>query len=163
CNVAQHFAAHAGGARLAIGHHATRRGNDGHAQAVHDLRDGRTALVDTQTGTRDAFDALDDRAAGVVLEGDLEDRLGRVADDLETIDIAFVLQHGSNGYLQLGGGHADRRLVDLLRVAHAGQHVGDGIAHAHVFFSYQLALVMPGTSPRSAISRSLCRVKPNLL
>src|SRR5690606_35095165 len=151
CNVAQHFAAHAGGARLAIGHHAAGRGNDGHAQAVHDLRDGRTALVDTQDGARDAFDALDDRTAGVVLEGDLEDRLGRVADDLETIDVAFVLQHGSNGYLQLGGGHADRRLVDLLRVAHAGQHVGDGIAHAQEDFSYHLDVVMPGTPPPNAL------------
>src|SRR5690606_16250155 len=163
CHVAQHFAADASGAGLAIGHDATRGGNDGHAQAVHDLRNGLRTLVDTQTGTRDAVDALDDRTTGVVLECDLEFRLGLRAIDLEVFDIAFILQHSGNGRLQLRGGHGDRRLVDLLRVAHTGQHVGDGIAHAHVWFSYQLALVMPGTSPRIAISRNLWRVRPNLL
>src|SRR5512134_1506057 len=34
---AEHFAADAGGARLAVGHHAARGGDDRHAQAVHDL------------------------------------------------------------------------------------------------------------------------------
>src|SRR3546814_532841 len=102
-----------------------------------------------------AVDTLDDRTASVVFKGDLEDRLGLFADDLETVDIAFVFQHGSNSCFQLRGGHAYRRLVDLLCITHTGQHVGDGIAHAHVYFSYLLALVMPGTSPRIAISRNL--------
>ena len=38
-DVAQHFAAHARGARLAIGHHALGGGDDGNAHAVHDLGD----------------------------------------------------------------------------------------------------------------------------
>src|SRR5690606_36580191 len=128
----------------------TRRRDDGNAQTVHDLRNGLAALVNTQPGTRHTVDTLDDRTARVIFKGDFEDRLGLVAGNLETIDVAFVFQHGSNGCLQLRGGHADRRLADLLRIAHTGQHVGDGIAHAHVYFSYQLALVMPGTSPRIA-------------
>src|SRR5690606_2861227 len=85
------------------------------------------------------------------------------ATDPEGLALVFIFPHRRNGRLQLRGGHGDRRLVDLLRVAHTGQHVGDGIAHAHVWFSYQLALVMPGTSPRIAISRNLWRVRPNLL
>src|SRR5690606_39866181 len=149
------FAADAGGAGLAIGHDATGSRHDSHTQTVHDLRDGLGTLVDAQAGTRDAVDALDHGAAGVVLQGDLELGLGLLSIDLEVFNVAFVLQHSGNSRLQLGGGHGDRRLVDLLRIAHAGQHVGDGIAHAHVCFSYQLALVMPGTSPRIAISRNL--------
>src|SRR5690606_16581708 len=163
CDVAKYFAAHAVGASLAIGHDATRRGHDGDTQAVHDLRDGLTTFVDTQTRTRHALDALDNRATGIVLKCDFLLRLRFVAVYLEAVDIAFVLQHSGNGHLELGGGHGNRRFIDLLRIAHTGQHIGDGIAHAHVWFSYQLALVMPGTSPRIVISRSLWRVSPNLL
>src|SRR5690606_3085801 len=153
-HVAQHFAADACSAGLAISHDTTRGGHNGHAQTVHDLRNGLGTLVDAQTGTGHAIDTLDHGLAGVVLQGDFELRLG-FAVDLEVFNVAFFLQHSSNSCLQLGGGHGDRRFVDLLRVAHAGQHVGDGIAHAHVCISYQLALVMPGTSPRIAISRNL--------
>src|SRR5690606_9806994 len=51
-HVAKDFAAHAFSASLAIGHHATRGGDDGHAQAVHDLRNGMAAFVDTQARLR---------------------------------------------------------------------------------------------------------------
>src|SRR5690606_23243062 len=163
CHVAEHFATDAVGAGLAVRHDATGGRDDRHAQAVHDLGNGIAALVDTQAGTRDAVDALDHRTAGIIFQDDFQLRLGLFATDTEILDVAFVLQHGGNGRLQLGGGHGNRRLVDHLRIAHAGQHIGDGIAHAHVCFSYQLALVMPGTSPRMAISRSLWRVSPNLL
>jgi hypothetical protein len=71
-HVAEDFAADAGLARLAVGHHALGRGDDGHAQAVHDLRNGVAALVDAQAGAADTLDALDDRAPGVVLQRDLE-------------------------------------------------------------------------------------------
>src|SRR5690606_27642610 len=106
-HVAQHFAAYASGAGLAISHDATRRGHDGHTKTVHDLRDSLGALVDAQTGTRDAVNALDHGLAGVILQGDLKLRLGLFAVDLEVFDIAFFLQHSSNRCLQLGGGHGD--------------------------------------------------------
>src|SRR5512139_534543 len=66
-DVAEHFATDAAGARLAVGHHASRRRDDGHAQAVHDLRNVVAALVDAQARTAHALDALDHRPAGVVL------------------------------------------------------------------------------------------------
>src|SRR3954467_1700196 len=71
-NDAEHFAADAVGAGLAIGHHAARGRQDRHAQAVHDLRDVVAALVDAQARLRDALEPLDDGAAGVVLEPDRE-------------------------------------------------------------------------------------------
>src|SRR5262245_12229047 len=69
---AEDFAAHAVGARLAVGHHAARGRQNGDAETVHDLRDVVAALVDAQAGLGDALQALDHRAAGVVLEGDAQ-------------------------------------------------------------------------------------------
>src|SRR3546814_21101497 len=76
------------------------------SQTSHDLRNGLAAFVDAQPGTRYAVDTFDDRTASVVFQGDLQDRLGFFASNLEIVDIAFVFQHGSNGYLTLRGGHA---------------------------------------------------------
>src|SRR5471030_2665073 len=67
---ADDFAADAGGARLAVGHHAARRGNDRHAQAVHDLGQAVAVLVDAQAVLGYALQALDHRPAGVVLQAD---------------------------------------------------------------------------------------------
>src|SRR5688572_1749171 len=70
CHDAKHFAAHAVGARLAVGHHAARGRKDRHAEAVHDARNVVAPLVDTQSGLRDALQPLDHRAPGVVLQAD---------------------------------------------------------------------------------------------
>src|SRR5690606_20947122 len=154
CHVAEHFATDAVGAGLAVRHDATGGRDDRHAQAVHDLGDGIAALVDTQAGTRDAGHALDHRTAGIIFQDYVALRRGLFATETDILDVAFVLQHGGNCRLQRGGGHGARRLVDHRRIADAGQHIGHGIAHAHLCVSYQLALVMPGTWPRLAISRS---------
>src|SRR4051812_38324089 len=71
-NDAEHFAADAVGAGLAIGHHAARGRQDRHAEAVQHLRDVVAALVDAQPGLGDALEALDDGAAGVVLQADAQ-------------------------------------------------------------------------------------------
>src|SRR5690606_30685077 len=80
--------------------------------------------------------------------------------------------------------HRHRRLANRRRIPDAGQHVGDGISHAHVSsplstpisafanvfvaprplagrLDYQEALRRPGTSPRMVASRSLLRPRPN--
>src|SRR5512147_939805 len=54
---AEHFAADAGGARLAVGHHAARGRDDRHAQPVHHLGQAVAVLVDAQAGLGDALDA----------------------------------------------------------------------------------------------------------
>jgi hypothetical protein len=69
---AEDFAAHARGAGLAVGHQTLRGGDDGHAEAGEDLRQFVLALVLAQARTGNALQALDDRLALVVLEGDLE-------------------------------------------------------------------------------------------
>src|SRR6185295_6473988 len=104
---------------------------DGHAEPVHHLRDRVATLVDAQAGTADTLDALDHRAAGVVLQRNLELALGAFALDREAVDVALVLQDLGNRDFQLRRRHHDDRLLDHLRVADARQHVGDGITHAH--------------------------------
>src|SRR4051812_35601101 len=133
---AQDLAADAVLARLAVGHHALRRRDDGDAQAVHDLRDRVAALVDAQAGAADALDALDDGPAGVVLQRDLELALRAVGAHREAVDVALVLQHLRDRDLQLRRRHRDDRLLDELRIADARQHVGDGITHAHTGISF---------------------------
>src|SRR5690606_6560949 len=91
-HVADDFAAHAGGARMAIGHHASRGRDDRHPEAIHDLGQGVTAPVDTQAGTRDALEALDHRATCVIAKLHLQFALGTVRLDIEAVDIAFVLE-----------------------------------------------------------------------
>src|SRR5450432_2546803 len=138
-HVHQDFAADAGLPRLAIGHHALGRGDDGDAAAVHDARDVVPALVDPQARTADALDLLDHGMAGVVLQRDLELGLGTLALDPEAVDVALVLQDLGNRHLQLRRRHRDARLFHHLRVADAGQHIGDRITHAHGSNSCRLA------------------------
>src|SRR4249920_1020330 len=71
-DVAEHFAADTGLARLAVRHHTLGRGHDGHAQTVLHVRNVVAALVHAQARAADALDVLDDRLAGVVFQGDFE-------------------------------------------------------------------------------------------
>src|SRR6185369_14653188 len=65
---AEHFAALARGARLAVGHHALRRGHDHRPHAAEHLGQFILAAIHTQAGTRHALQAIDDGAALVILE-----------------------------------------------------------------------------------------------
>src|ERR1700712_824902 len=134
-DVAKDFATDTGSAGLAVGHHALGRGDDRHAEAVHDGRDGITAAIDAQAGTAHALDAFDDGTTCVVLQRDLEFRLHAFGLDGEAVDIALVLQNLGDSHLELRRRHADNRLLNALGVADAGQHVGDRITHAHAVFS----------------------------
>src|SRR5690554_692952 len=128
---AQDLAADAVLACLRVGHDALRGGNDGDAEAVEDLRQFGLAAVVAQARARNALHALDDRAAFVVLQLDLELGLGAVLGDARAGDVALVLHDLGDGHLGLRGRHLHRRLADGRRIAHAGQHIGDGISHAH--------------------------------
>src|SRR5690606_7674935 len=128
---AQDFTADALLACLRIGHDALRGGDDGDAQAIEDLRQRVLAAILAQARARHALQALDHRAAFVVLQLDLELGLGAVLGHARTADVAFVLQHLGDGHLGPGGRHLHRRLADRRRIPDAGQHIGDGISHAH--------------------------------
>src|SRR5688572_9028713 len=128
---AEDFAAHARSAGLAIGHQTLGGGDDGHAETGEDLRQLVLAAVGAQARTRHALEALDDRAALVVLQGDLELGLGAFAGDAHVADVALGLEDVGDRQLQLRSGHGHHRLADRERILDAHQHVGDGISHAH--------------------------------
>src|SRR5712691_2917086 len=128
---AEHFAANTGGARLAIGHDALGGGDDGDAESVHDARQLVAPLVHAQSRGGHALDFLDHGLVRVVLQADLELRLAFLLADGEAVDVSLVLQHLGDRNLDLGRRNADHGLSDHLGVADAGQHVGNGIGHAH--------------------------------
>src|SRR4051812_1335648 len=129
---AEDFAPHAGFPGAAVGHHAPGRGDDRHAEAVHHARNVVATLVDAKAGARDALDLLDHGLAGVVLEADLDEGLAFLVAVGVVLDVALVLEDLGDGALHLRGGHEYADLLRRLRVADAGQHVGDGITHAHM-------------------------------
>src|SRR5690606_22236884 len=128
---AQDFAADALLARLRVGHDALGGGDDGDAEATQDLGQRVLAAVLTQTGARVALHLVDHRTAFEILEDDLELGLGAVLGHAQVADVAFVLEDGGDGDLDLGGRHLHRRLANRGRIPDADQHVGDGISHAH--------------------------------
>src|SRR5580700_7523749 len=67
---AQDFAALSDGTGLLVRHDALRRGDDHGAHATQHLRQLILAAVDPQAGTADTLQAIDDRAAVVVLQPD---------------------------------------------------------------------------------------------
>src|SRR5262249_16859327 len=118
---AEHFAADARVAGLAVGHHSARGGHDGHAQPVHHARDVLAPLVDAEPRARDALELLDHGLAGVVLEPDLDHGLAVDVALGEVLDVALVLQDLGDGVLHLRCGHHDAHLLGGLRVADARQ------------------------------------------
>src|SRR5262245_21517225 len=137
---AENFAANTIGACLAVRHHTARGRQNGDAQPVHPLRNIVAAAIDAHPRFRDALEALDHRAAGVVLEGDAQLLLGApllttfiaaLFTDGEVLDVALVLEDLGNRRLELRGRHRHLHVAHQLGVADADQHVGNGIAHAH--------------------------------
>src|SRR5439155_1402165 len=87
--------------------------------------------------------------AEAVLEVDAEHVLLLVLEHAEVLDEALLLQQLRDADLELAGGDVALLVLGPAGVPDAREEVGDGIA-AHV---YQLAFVMPGTSPLRASSR----------
>ena len=159
---AEDFAADAGGARLAVGHHAARGRNDRHAQAVHDLGQAVAVLVDAQARAWRC-------ARGARSPAGRRSTSGRCA---------------APSWRRLRAPRSPRRsprpsapgrwkssvsstACSPPRARPSG-HCGCGSACRRSDRScssrtpYQLALITPGTSPCIASSRSLMRPRPNL-
>ena len=91
---AEDFAALADGARLVVRHHALGRGDDHGAHAAQHLRQLVLAAIDAQAGRADALEAVDDRAAFVVLQARWSGvGLPPSCARWKSADVAFVLQH----------------------------------------------------------------------
>src|SRR5690606_6693882 len=91
--------------------------------------------VDAKSRLGDTTDAGDHPASLLgVLHVDVQElaRTRRVVGHGEPDDVALLLEQAGEGLLQLGGRHPDVVVHRDVRVADAGQHVGDGVGHGHV-------------------------------
>src|SRR4051794_29303482 len=121
-------------ARVAIDEHALGSGEDGDPEAVHHLGDVAVLDVAAQARLRLPLDVADGRPLlFVVLEDDVERPLGAVALGVgDFANEAFVAKHFGDLLLQLRGGKIELFQPRALRVADAGQEIGDWIGHAHM-------------------------------
>src|SRR6266496_1920575 len=104
----EHFTAHPGGARFAVGHKSLRRAEDRHAEAVLDARD---------------LAHLDVAPQPPVLP---------IVQHLEVLDVVVVAENRRYGDFQLRHRHVHPAVARHTGVAHPGEHIGDGINNAHL-------------------------------
>ena len=124
------------GTGLLVGHDALGGGDDGDAESLQDAGQLVGAGVHTQAGLGDALEALDGLLlAGEILEGDTDDALGAVLDQLVGLDVAFGQQDLSDGLLHLGSGDVNSVVLGGAGIADTGQHVGDGVGDLHFLSS----------------------------
>src|SRR6266850_321721 len=137
-------------AGLAIGHHALGRRDERAAHAGEDRRDPVVGDVDPPPRRGHPHEAGDHLlVADAVLEVHAEHVLLLVLEHAEVLDEALLLQQLRDADLELAGGDVALLVLGPAGVPDAREEIGDRIA-VHV---YQLAFVMPGTSPLRASSR----------
>src|SRR3954466_14208756 len=167
-------------ARLAIDENALGGGEDGDAQAVHDLWDLGVPHVAAQPRFRLALDLADGRPlALVVLEDQVQGSLDGVLLDGDLADEALLAQHVADALLDLAGGEIELLEPRALCVADPRQQIGNRIGHAHLplpppavpvgapaplpTLDYQDDLITPVISPFRARLRKQMRHIWNLL
>src|SRR5882724_4994421 len=142
-------------ARVAISHHALRRGDQRHPHPGQDGRDPVAADVHAPPGRGDPDQPGDHPlVAHPVLEIHTQHSLLLVLEHPAVLDEALVLQDLGDAHLEPRARDVHLLVLGPARVADTRQHVGDRIA-SHG--PYQLAFTMPGTSALSASSRKQSR------
>src|ERR1700682_2810592 len=187
-DIAQHFAADADLDGFAPGHHAARRREDARAETSEHFGHIIATEIDAAPWAADPLDARDQALAvrsvfqkdterldgtGALLDGTRARRAVGVLEELEPLDVAFVLQDAGDLGLQPGRGHVDARVLRGDGVAKPGEHVSNRICHsfstlsgcdglgAPALIPYQLLFVTPVTSPSSASLRKHRRHNAN--
>ena len=118
-----------------VGHDALGGGDDGDAQTAQDAGELVSPGIDAQAGLRHAAQAGDGLfLAGEVFQGDADDALGAVVDELIALDVAFVQKDLGDGLLHFGRGHVHGLMLGRTGVADAGQHICDGVGDLHLGF-----------------------------
>src|SRR5215470_112693 len=116
-------------ARLAVGDHAARGGDERHAHAAEDRGDLVVGDVDAAAWRRHPHQPRDHPlVAGAVLEIDAQRVLLVVVQHAEVLDEPLVLQQLGDTHLEPGGRDVDLLVLGVAGVADAGQQIGDGIA-----------------------------------
>src|SRR5215510_3369132 len=114
----------------AVGEDALRGGEHVHAETAANRRDVLDADVHAQARTAHALDAGDDGPAlAVVPELEPEDVSRLRLDDAHAVEVALLDEDAGELLLLPRPGHVDARLAGVVRVADAGQEVGDRVGH----------------------------------
>src|SRR6266581_3676532 len=127
----EQFAAHPGGARFAVRHESLRRAENRHAESVLHARDLARLDVAPEPGRRHALQLADDRRVVVVLQVEPQQSVLAIVQDLVVLDVMVVTENRGDRDFQLRHRHVDPAVPRQTGVAHAGQHIGDGINNAH--------------------------------
>src|SRR6266850_4321463 len=135
-HVAKDFAADAGLARRAAGHHAPRRRQDVGAESAEHRRHVVHAEIDAAARAADPLDAGDHLLAVRSVLQEQADHLARRAtlrlrllDQAVALDVALVLEDPRNLGLQLARRKVHPRVLGGHGVADAREHVGNRIGH----------------------------------
>jgi len=116
-----------------IGHDALGSGNDGDAKALENLRQLRSAGVDTQARLGDAAKTGNDLLlVAQVLQGDVDHALLAVLLNGVCLDIALVEQDLGNVLLEVGSGDIHSFVLCRVRIPDSGEHICNGIGDLHV-------------------------------
>src|SRR5262245_57768718 len=133
-NVAEHFPANAGFCRVATGHHTARRGQNARAQPRQHLRHIVAAEIHATARAADSLHARDQPFPVWAVFQEQTQRLDAslprgLVEDLEPLDIAFVLQNLRDIALDPRQRHVHTRVLGTHGVANPRQHVSDWICH----------------------------------
>src|SRR5215204_6486362 len=110
------------------GDHAGRRGEDRRPHPTEHPREPVLARVDAAARLGDPLEVGDD-ALAVPAEPQFDDESieALAVADVVIVDVALLLEQARDVHLNARGGHLDRVLQRLVRVADSGEHVGDRI------------------------------------
>src|SRR6266496_2644853 len=89
----EHFAAHPGGARFAVGHESLRRAQNRHAEAVFDTRDLARLDVAPEPGRRHAMQLADHGCVVVILQVEPQQAVLPIVQHLEVLDVMVVTEN----------------------------------------------------------------------
>src|SRR5699024_5786556 len=128
---AEHFAAVALRAGLAVRHDAVRGAHDGHTQTVEHARQVVAGKITAATRAAVTIQPIDHAPAFDIFQVDTQFALGAMLFDAKIANVAFVLEHVGNRHLELRGRHTHASLLDCLGVLDTRQHVGNGVTHTH--------------------------------
>src|SRR5262245_34072745 len=114
----------------AVGEDPLRGGEHVHAEAPANRRDVLDAHVHAQARAAHAAYAGDDRPPlAIVAQVEPEDVSRLRLDDAQTLEVALLDQDAGELFLLPRPGHVDARLAGVVRIADAGQEIGDRVGH----------------------------------
>src|SRR6185369_11250127 len=119
--------------RLTIGHHALRRAEDRHAEAVANAWNLRDRDVLAQSGGGDATELTNHRLAALrVLEYDAQHLPPFFGIESPVVlNEVVLLQDLGDLHFQFRDRHVHAAVLRPTGVAYARKHIGDRICHAH--------------------------------